>query len=198
MNNNFQNDMELENMRLQMETLKKKLDQQEIVNDRLIRQSMKSKMSWIKKYLIFGVLVIPLAAFGLLPLIMESHISWWWYGFTLLFLTADVCADWYINSIPSDAFLKDNLVDTAQKLVRMKQLRRWSTIISFIILFFWIVWLFMELWFKQDESFMAIPHMIGAGIGLVIGIPIGVYIYFKMQRTNDEIIHQIEEITKED
>ena len=34
MNNNFQNDMELENMRLQMETLKKKLDQQEIVNDR--------------------------------------------------------------------------------------------------------------------------------------------------------------------
>ena len=198
MNNNFQNDMELENMRLQMETLKKKLDQQEIVNDRLIRQSMKSKMSWIKKYLIFGVFVIPLAAFGLLPLIMESHISWWWYGFTLLFLTADVCADWYINSIPSDAFLKDNLVDTAQKLVRMKQLRRWSTIISFIILFFWIVWLFMELWFKQDESFMAIPHMIGAGIGLAIGIPIGLYIYFKMQRTNDEIIHQIEEITKED
>jgi hypothetical protein len=37
MNENF----ELENMRQQMETLKKKLDQQEIVNDRFIRQSMK-------------------------------------------------------------------------------------------------------------------------------------------------------------
>jgi hypothetical protein len=40
--------------------------------------------------------------------------------------------------------------------------------------------------------------MIAVGIGLVIGFPIGLYIYFKMQRTNDEIIHQIEEITKED
>ena len=38
MNNN---DFELENMRQQMDTLKKKLDQQEIVNDCLIRQSMK-------------------------------------------------------------------------------------------------------------------------------------------------------------
>ena len=36
-NENF----DLENMRLQMETLKKKLDQQEIVNDRMIRHSMK-------------------------------------------------------------------------------------------------------------------------------------------------------------
>ena len=33
---------ELENMRQQMNTLKKKLDQQEIVNDRLIRRSMKN------------------------------------------------------------------------------------------------------------------------------------------------------------
>ena len=37
MNENF----ELENMRQQMNTLKKKLEQQEIVNDRVIRHSMK-------------------------------------------------------------------------------------------------------------------------------------------------------------
>ena len=36
MNENF----ELENMRQQMNTLKKKLEQQEIVNDRFIRHSM--------------------------------------------------------------------------------------------------------------------------------------------------------------
>ena len=45
MNNN---DFELENMRQQMNTLKKKLDQQEIVNDHLIRQSMKKTANSIK------------------------------------------------------------------------------------------------------------------------------------------------------
>ena len=44
MNNDFENtqkDMELEAMREQMNMLKNKLQQQEIVNDRIIRQSMK-------------------------------------------------------------------------------------------------------------------------------------------------------------
>ena len=36
---------DLENMRLQMDTLKKKLNQQEIVNDRMIRHSMET-LSW--------------------------------------------------------------------------------------------------------------------------------------------------------
>ena len=44
MNENF----ELEDMRQQMNTLKKKLDQQQIVNDHIIRQSMKKTANSIK------------------------------------------------------------------------------------------------------------------------------------------------------
>ena len=58
-NENF----ELENMRQQMETLKKKLDQQEIVNDHLIRHSMKKTAGNISRryYFIMAVclLMIP-------------------------------------------------------------------------------------------------------------------------------------------
>ena len=52
-NENF----ELENMRQQMETLKKKLDQQEIVNDHLIRHSMKKTAGNISRryYFIMAV-----------------------------------------------------------------------------------------------------------------------------------------------
>ena len=51
------NDFELENMRQQMETLKKKLDQQEIVNDRFIRHSMKKTAGNISRryYFIMAV-----------------------------------------------------------------------------------------------------------------------------------------------
>ena len=57
------NDFELENMRQQMETLKKKLDKQEIVNDRFIRHSMEKTASNIsRKYnivMLLGILMVP-------------------------------------------------------------------------------------------------------------------------------------------
>ena len=55
-NENF----ELENMRQQLNTLKKKLDQQEIVNDRLIRHSMEKTANKINRryYFIMAVCVL--------------------------------------------------------------------------------------------------------------------------------------------
>ena len=46
MDKNFDNTQEWEEMRLSLNALKNKLDKQEIVNDRLLRESMKSKMTW--------------------------------------------------------------------------------------------------------------------------------------------------------
>ena len=186
----------MDEMRQQMETLKKKLGQQEIVNDRLMRRSMKSKMSWINRYLVFEIFLIPFVAIMMLLLVFQHNVSWWWYGFTLLMVTADVCADWYINYLPSNAFQQNDLLETAKKLVRMKQLRRWSTIIGFSVLIFWGGWLFAELW-NIRESEIAIAMMTSVGIGGLIGTAIGLYIYFKMQQTNDEIIDQIENLTEE-
>ena len=194
---NSTNNFEMDEMRQQMETLKKKLNAQEIVNDRLMRRSMKSKMSWINRYLVFEIFLIPFVAITMLLLIAQFNISWWWYGFTLLMVIADVCADWYINYLPDNAFQKNDLLETSKKLERMKQLRRWSTIVGFCVLIFLSVWLFVELWFTRNESENSIAMMAGFVIGSLIGIAIGLYIYFKMQRTNDEIIDQIEDLTEE-
>ena len=43
------NDFELENMRQQMQTLKNKLNEQEIVNDRLMRRSMTKEVNNITR-----------------------------------------------------------------------------------------------------------------------------------------------------
>ena len=51
----MQNEFEFDDMRQQLQVLKNKLDKQEIVNGRLMRSSMKSKMSWIRKYLIIAI-----------------------------------------------------------------------------------------------------------------------------------------------
>ena len=59
MNENF----DFENMRQQMTMLKNKLNQQEIVNDRLMRRSMKNEVNTIARryYIIMavGLLMVP-------------------------------------------------------------------------------------------------------------------------------------------
>ena len=59
MNENF----DLENMRQQMTTLKDKLNHQEIINDRLIRRSMRNEVNTIARryYIIMavGLLMLP-------------------------------------------------------------------------------------------------------------------------------------------
>ena len=44
---NISENIELAELKSQMENLKKQLSDQEIINDKLIRESMKKKMSWI-------------------------------------------------------------------------------------------------------------------------------------------------------
>ena len=200
-NNNF----ELEQMRAQLGILKQKLEKQDIVNERLMRRSMKSKMSWINKYLIIAIFVIPFVAFAMLPMVFQMGISWWWYGFTLVMTIGSVIADWYINYLRDDVFMQDNLIETAGRLTRMKRLRLRQTIIGLGIVVVWLAWLFYELYTKTHaagdgtvEHGMGIGYMYGVGIGAVLGGILGLKIFFKMQRTNDEIINDIEELTNKE
>jgi len=200
---NFDNS-QLDDMRRQMSVLQKKLEQQEIVNDKLVRRSMKAKMSWIKKYLVIVIFAIPFVAFAMLPMVYSTGVSWWCYGFTIVMMIAEVCADWYVNYVPSDFFQKDNLVETARKLTDMKQLRKWCTIINMVVFVLWLLWLVAELWLSYSNAadnshakVMAVSTLSGVVIGTLIGVPIGLHIYFRMQRTTDEIIDQIEDLMSE-
>ena len=67
---------ELENMRQQMETLKKKLDQQEIVNDRFIRHTMKSTAGDIKRtYICLIILSVVMVPYGYWAFVVLSNFS---------------------------------------------------------------------------------------------------------------------------
>ena len=39
--------------------------------------------------------------------------------------------------------------------------------------------------------------LVGCGIGLIIGVAIGIWLYLRMQRINSDIISQIDELTKD-
>jgi len=202
--------LEFEQMKAQMAVLEKKIADQEIVNERLISESMKDKLSWIKKF-IFGELILaPITVIIWLGISIFAHIPLWLTLIMAIGCAIDIYFDWKINITPikENDFDRQNLIETAEKLHKMKRQRAIQTIAGTVsvIIFFVAVAIVVYLRNFKDANLFDNPSardsaLIGSCVGMVIGIIIGVIciykIFKKMQRSNDKIIQQIEEISSE-
>ena len=202
MDNNNNNDQQLEQMRQQMTELKQQLDRQEIVNEQLLRQSMTSKMSWIKRYVWLEIAFIPIVLLILAPIHAMLGLSWWLYGFLAVMLVVDVAADWRINRVDRNQLLTGNLVEASRRLTAMKHQRAWACVLGIIGVVIWIAWFLFELKLAQGiqaNDFLngfAQGGLVGGIIGAVIGLIAAIIIFNKMQRTNDEVLAQIDQLTQ--
>ena len=194
---------EFEEMRQQLGILKNKLDNQTLINDKLIRQSMLNKMSFMKKYTWVSSLMLPYTYYVYYKVRDMFYISWWFYGFTVIFLTLSVCFDAYINHVNKKDFLNGDLIAVSLQMQRMKKLRKKSLLYALPLITIWVSWLFIELYNVSSaanggaNTSLLYGTMVGSGIGVVIGLAIGISIYLRMQRINSDIIQQIDELTKE-
>lgn len=194
------NDFELENMRQQLATLKSKLEQQEIINDRLIRESLGKKLrrvkcqKWSKLiFILFAMLYVPAMLYWLLNLPV-----WFCIVSLLFFAIAAVYDFYYMNGISNRDMSRQQMLDTSRRVARMKKMNaRWL----WFSIPFSIVWIAtMTYLMCTSDSFITKNNLEGAlyggAIGLVIGLAIGAYVYIRQQRQAQAIIDQIDEITK--
>ena len=196
------NNNELEIMRSQMASFKKQLEQQEIINGRIMAESMKKKFSWIKKMIIGEIILIPIFLYLAFATKYYFNLSWWSIGTFIILLLCDVWCDYDINmrAIKNSDYSRDNLVNTMEKLLRMKQRRTKQTAIMLIALIGLIIWFSIEISLhlmsiNADTDMWGVFY--GGVVGGVIGIAVSWWIYRKMQKTNDEMIKQIEEVSNE-
>lgn len=199
---------EMEQMRQQMQVLREKLDKQEIVNDKLVKNSVRSKMSWIKKYVYFEFVTLPIVALMWFGIKVTFDLSWFNYAITMVMCTIDAVWDYRINiaSLKIDKVESNSLTDTLQKLVTMKQMRAKSFSIMLPLCILWFAWTCFETWqyvstITFEEDFMtdaAYGGLAGGVIGFFIGLFAAFCIYRMMQNTNDELITQINEFTNND
>lgn len=196
------NNNELEIMRSQMASFKKQLEQQEIINSRIMAESMKKKFSWIKKMIIGEIILIPIFLYLAFAAKYYLDLSWWSTSTFIILLLCDVWCDYDINmrAIKNSDYSRDNLVNTMEKLLRMKQRRTKQTAIMLIALIGLIIWFSIEIslhLMSTDADTGMWGVFYGGVVGGVIGIAVSWWIYRKMQKTNDEMIKHIEEISKE-
>ena len=196
------NNNELEIMRSQMASFKKQLEQQEIINSRIMSESMKKKFSWIKKIIIGEIILIPIFLYLAFAAKYYFNLSWWSVVTFVILLLCDIWCDYDINmrAIKDSDYSRDNLIDTIEKLVKMKQRRAKQTAIMLTATIVMIIWLLIEIGFhliaiNADTGMWLVLY--GGGTGAFIGVVAAWWIYRKMQKTNDEMIKQIEEISKE-
>lgn len=180
-------------MRHQMSLLQQKLSNQTIITDQLIRKSMLSQMSFFKKYLWLSVFAWAYVIVAFYFLRAEMGMSIGLYIYTVILMTGTVAFDNYINRYSKSEFLTGNLVATSRRMVRARQLRKWSLAIGTALTIPWVAWLCYDIQHSDiGRSANSYFFLGGMCVGGIIGLVIGLLIFFKMQRINREIVHQID------
>ena len=202
--NNHSGFNELEQLREQMNSFKNRLDKQQIINERLVRNSMGSKMSWIKNFVWIEIIIVPIILFIMAGFHASAGLSWWLFGFLAAGLIIDATGDFIINRIPKSQLLSDDLVATSQRLMKMKKQRTKWFIAGMIFMIIWLVWFILEIVLRLDckdqlpnYNIVVAIMVISIVVGALIGGFVAWLIFRKMQKTNNQIIEQINQVTQE-
>ena len=186
-------------MRQQLGTLKKKLNEQEIVNDRLIRHTMKKTAGNINRTYIWliavAVLMVP---YGYWAFVVLSNFSVaFWIG-TSIFMLVCAGATYYNKRNLSDTdLMTNNLVDVLRCMARAKKFDADWLFFGIPAIILWLAWFFYEV-YQQNHDLLYHPLFWSGCIGGIIGAIVGFTIHFKTQRQYQEIIDQIEDLTQTD
>jgi len=184
--------IELEQMREQLSMLKDKLDKENIINDKLLRKIMKTKMSQINR----GVLISEITSvFAIIFLTwICSHVfnmPIWFICVTDLFIIAGAIDTYFVyKDVIKKGTFDGELLQVRTKLARMKQMKASSFKYFYSLLLVWYVVFIFEMLPVNDNG-----AIIGAVVGGVIGAAIGICSYRRQQRSVGEILQQIEEVT---
>lgn len=186
------NTYELEEMKQQMLLLKKKLEQQKIVNEKMLRSAMKKKLYGLNRKVrvifIVGILVTIWAP-GYFTLV----------GFTPLFCAATALmllfsalkTFQYHRKLWRLNLSESNLIELAEELTLLRtRYKNWYKF-AWGMLIPWIVWMGYEATKIFGEEL--VWYIGGSAIGIIIGGLIGTRMNNNIIRRTDELLEQIEE-----
>ncbi len=193
-NNNINDFNELDDLRQQINALKNKVDQEGHLNEELVKKAIQRKMKGVHRTLLW----LSILAVAVIPLYIlmkyEDGFSWAFTIFTILYLMGFVVTDYFINRMDI-SHMGDDMMETARKLTQMKKNRSRSQRIGIVTSFAWLAWFCYEFYVTHLEmlgnrtALLAIFFIFG--VVALVGLTSSYLLYRRMQRTNDEMINQI-------
>lgn len=191
----MENYSELGEMRQQISLLKGKLNDQEIVNDSIIRKVVQEKMDTINKagwgIVVFGILEIPLVLWVFKGL---CGFSWLFCIITALYVLATQIFQISMNVLlQRQIHLNDNLLEVSKQLVNMKRRNMKQLYFAFPFTILWTGLLIWEVYKNQgigELDFQTVAFIIIFGV--VMGVVVGLSVFFKRYNAMKDLISQIE------
>ena len=201
MNNNFENNMnetQFEDMRQQMNTLKEKLSKQEIVNDHLMRRSMRNQVNSIaRRYYIIIAISVLMIPYGYWCFVKLSHLSiTFWIATSVFMLICGGATFYNYLKISDQGLMNRNLIEARRKVASAKKFEADWLKFGIPAVIFWISWFFYETYQMNNTTF-AEGIFWGGVVGGLIGAFCGIRIHLKTQHQYQDIIDQIEDLTAE-
>ncbi len=194
MNENF----DLENMRQQMTTLKNKLNQQEIISDRLVRRSMKNEVNTIaRRYYIIMTIGLFMIPYGYWCFVKLSGLSIFFWVVTCIFMLVCVGATYYtLRKINDPDMMNRNLVEASKKVAGAKKFEANWLFFGIPAVVLWMSWFLYETYQLHGGAFSN-GLFWGGCVGGIIGAICGIKMHFRTQRQYQDIIDQIEDLKAE-
>lgn len=177
---------EADRLREELAVFKERLNRQTIISDRMLRESMHSKIMWMRNINLYisiaGVILMPLLAF---VLICFTDISW---GPVVLMSAMIVFEVVYniVNTSGMRGLATGDLLATSRRMLRFKRNEKLQMMIEVPLILLWFGWVFYD-----SHTVFRLPTIIG-GIG---GLCISFVIFIKEMRCIDRIVRQIDEFT---
>lgn len=185
----------MEELKQQFAILTDKLESQEINNEQLLRTVMKTKMKSINKYYYWlFFLGLPIIILCFQTFYCKGQVSLLFYVSTVLLAVLDTICGMVINKMGNNQWQEADLLTARQTLVQMKQRRKKGEIISIPLVIIWLSFFVLEVFRSSANAFMLSTFAV---IGGLLGLGIGLLAYRKMQRTNDELIREIDQLKKD-
>ena len=195
MTNNIDSKEMLE-MKEQLSLLIKKLDKETIVNERMIRRSMKEKADRLNQRLIVESLVaLIMIPFFICVLPNLSKVSMPFCIFSAGIFALAILYNFYMYiRFRPQKFIEGNMIEARRDTLNFKKhTLRWTYCIGIPFLVIYIAWFVYEkMQYYQGEILKIV--LVSGLIGFLIGGAIGINVFIKTLRTTDDILSQIEEL----
>ena len=192
---------ELNEMREQLAILKNRLEGQAIVNDRLIKEAMGRKLSVLNNNAIWMcvvcVVMIPLGYLNFQRMGLSTAFC---IATATLFLISFVAIFVSHYRIHKNDIFSGNLVTVYKEVARMRKIYKSWHYWSIPMVVVWFGWLEYETYLTlANEDLYALLIISASGIfGGIIGGIVGWRIHKRTLRTADDLLHQIEELQRQE
>ena len=192
-NNNLQ---ELEELRSQVAEFKNRMEQQEIVSRRLLKEAMKGHVSWIKQMSFWGsvaeLVIIPLMVYALRYI---AGFSWLPIIVLGLVMAGEAAFNfWNVSTIRDKHLAADDVLSVQQRLITFKRREKLYTfgILPFLLLF--LVCIPFGVFHNTDIPFPPTNRLVVYCALIVVTSAILSYVFSREMRSLNKAIKDIDEL----